>query len=51
MQLECIARVLVEDEVIQLTYAQWAAEIAQDADASAAVMADDYTEFNAHGET
>jgi len=51
MQPECIARFLVEDEVIQLTYAQWAAEIAQDADGSAAVMADDYTEFIADGET
>jgi ketosteroid isomerase-like protein len=44
--LPAISNAGVADEVIQLTYAQWAAEIAQDADASAAVMADDYTEFN-----
>jgi ketosteroid isomerase-like protein len=35
------------EEVIEVTYAQWAAEIAKDADAAAAIMADDYTEFNA----
>lgn len=35
-----------EEEVIKVTYAQWAAEIANDADASAAILADDYTEFN-----
>jgi len=45
--LPAISNAGVADEVIQLTYAQWAAEIAKDADASAAIMADDYTEFNA----
>ena len=35
-----------EEEVIKATYAQWAAEIANDSEASAAIMADDYTEFN-----
>lgn len=34
------------EEVIKVTYAQWAAEIANDLEASAAIMADDYTEFN-----
>jgi len=29
-----------------VTYAQWAAQIAGDSDGAAAVMADDYTEFN-----
>jgi len=45
--LPAISNAGVADEVIQLTYAQWAADIAKDADASAAVMANDYTEFNA----
>lgn len=36
----------VADEVIKLTYEQWAAEIADDLEASSAIMADDYTEFN-----
>ena len=45
--LPAIANAGVADEVIALTYAQWAAEIANDADGSAAIMADDYTEFNA----
>jgi ketosteroid isomerase-like protein len=34
------------DEVIKLTYDQWAAEAAGDQEASAAILADDYTEFN-----
>jgi len=37
-----------EEEVIKVTYAQWAAEIAKDADGSAAILADDYTEFNSN---
>jgi ketosteroid isomerase-like protein len=45
--LPAVAGAGTEEEVIRVTYAQWAAEIAQDADASAAIMADDYTEFNA----
>jgi len=35
-----------EEEVVKVTYAQWAAQIAGDSDGAAAVMADDYTEFN-----
>ncbi len=45
--LPAVAGAGTEEEVIKLTYAQWAAEIAKDADGSAAIMADDYTEFNA----
>jgi ketosteroid isomerase-like protein len=45
--LPAISGAGTEEEVIKVTYAQWAAEIAKDADASAAIMADDYTEFNA----
>jgi ketosteroid isomerase-like protein len=37
----------VEEEVIAMTKAQWAAEIAGDSEGSNAIMADDYTEFNA----
>lgn len=44
--LPAIAGAGVADEVIKVTYAQWAAEIAKDAEGSAAIMADDYTEFN-----
>ena len=44
--LPAVAGAGTEDEVITVTYAQWAAEIAKDTDASAAIMADDYTEFN-----
>ena len=49
LALLCLPAVAIagtEEEVIKVTYAQWAAEIAKDADASAAIMADDYTEFN-----
>jgi ketosteroid isomerase-like protein len=46
--LPAVAGAGTEEEVIKVTYAQWAAEIAKDADASAAIMADDYTEFNAN---
>jgi len=35
-----------EEEVIKVTYAQWAAEIANDSEKAAAILADDYTEFN-----
>ena len=45
--LPAISGAGTEEEVIKLTYAQWAAEIAKDADASSAIMATDYTEFNA----
>lgn len=44
--LAAVAAAGTEEEVIKLTYAQWAAEIANDAEASAAILADDYTEFN-----
>ena len=47
--LLCVAAVAAagtEEEVIALTRAQWAAEVAQDAESSAAILADDYTEFN-----
>ena len=44
--LPAIAYAGTAEEVIKVTYAQWAAEIAKDAEASAAVLADDYTEFN-----
>ena len=37
-----------EEEVIALTRAQWAAEVAEDPEASAAILADDYTEFNSN---
>jgi len=36
----------VAKEIIALTRAQWAAEVAKDYDKSNAVMADEYTEFN-----
>ncbi len=45
--LPAVAGAGTAEEVIKVTYAQWAAEIAKDAEGSAAVMADDYTEFNA----
>ena len=45
--LPAVAGAGTEEEVIKITYAQWAAEIAEDADASTSIMADDYTEFNA----
>ena len=44
--LPALANAGTEEEVIAVTYAQWAAEIANDADGSVAIMADDYTEFN-----
>jgi ketosteroid isomerase-like protein len=44
--LPALANAGTEEEVIAVTYAQWAAEIANDAEGSAAIMADDYTEFN-----
>ena len=43
--LPALANAGAEEEVIAVTYAQWAAEIANDADGSVAIMADDYTEF------
>ena len=46
--LPTVAGAGTEEEVIKLTYAQWAAEIAHDSEASAAIMADDYTEFNSN---
>jgi len=44
--LPAVAGAGTKEEVIKITYAQWAAEIANDPEASAAIMADDYTEFN-----
>jgi ketosteroid isomerase-like protein len=44
--LPALANAGTEEEVIAVTYAQWAAEIANDADGSVAIMADEYTEFN-----
>jgi ketosteroid isomerase-like protein len=44
--LPALANAGTEEEVIAVTYALWAAEIANDADGSVAIMADDYTEFN-----
>ena len=44
--LAAVAIAGTEEEVIKLTYQQWAAEIANDPAASAAILADDYTEFN-----
>jgi ketosteroid isomerase-like protein len=49
LALVCAAAVAnagTEEEVIKATYAQWAAEVAGDLEASAAILADDYTEFN-----
>jgi len=34
------------EEVIKLTYAQWAAEIAGDDETAGSILADNYTEFN-----
>jgi ketosteroid isomerase-like protein len=45
--LPAVAGAGTAEEVIKVTYAQWAAEIANDTEASSAIMADDYTEFNA----
>jgi ketosteroid isomerase-like protein len=36
----------VADEVIAVTYAQWAADMANDTAKATEIMADDYTEFN-----
>jgi len=44
--LPAVANAGTEEEVIKVTYAQWAAEIANDSEKSAAILADDYTEFN-----
>jgi ketosteroid isomerase-like protein len=47
--LLCVAAVAAagtEEEVIKVTYGQWAAEIAGDAEKAASIQADDYTEFN-----
>ena len=35
------------EEIIKLTRAQWAAEVAKDQSKSDSILADDYTEFNA----
>jgi ketosteroid isomerase-like protein len=37
----------VEEDIIALAKAQWAADMAKDADGMMATVADDYTEFNA----
>jgi len=44
--LPAVAGAGTEEEVIKLTYGQWAAEIAGDSEGAAAILADDYTEFN-----
>ena len=44
--LPALANAGTEEEVIKVTYAQWAAEIAGDSEKSASILADDYTEFN-----
>jgi len=44
--LPVVAGAGTEEEVIQLTYAQWNAEIAGDSDGANAILADDYTEFS-----
>ena len=44
--LPAVANAGVEDEIIALTYAQWAADKANDTAKSMAILADDYTEFN-----
>jgi ketosteroid isomerase-like protein len=44
--LPALAAADTADEVIELTYQQWAAEIAGDMEASAEILADGYTEFN-----
>lgn len=46
LALPSAANAGTKEEVIKVTYSQWAAEIANDADGSAAILADDYTEFN-----
>jgi ketosteroid isomerase-like protein len=46
--LPAIAGAGTEEEVIALTRAQWAAEVAENAEGSAAILADDYTEFNSN---
>ena len=49
LALLCLPAVAVagpEEEVIEVTYFQWNAEIAGDSDKAASVLADDYTEFN-----
>ena len=38
----------VADEVIAVTYAQWAADMANDTAKATEIMADDYTEFNSN---
>jgi ketosteroid isomerase-like protein len=44
--LPAVANAGTEEEVIKVTYAQWAAEIAGDTEKAASILADDYTEFN-----
>jgi len=46
--LPALANAGTEEEVIKATYAQWAAEIAKDDAGSAAILADEYTEFNSN---
>ena len=46
--LPAVAGAGTEEEIIALTRAQWAAEVAEDAEGSASILADDYTEFNAN---
>jgi len=44
--LPAVAGAGTEEEVIKVTYAQWAAEIANDSEKASSIMADEYTEFN-----
>ena len=44
--LPAVASAGTEEEVIAATYAHWAANIAQDSEKAAAILADDYTQFN-----
>ena len=46
--LPAVANAGVEEEVIAVTYAHWAANIAQDSEKAAAFLAEDHTQFNAN---
>ena len=43
---EPVANPQAAEEVIAITKAQWAADMAKDVDAAVAILADEYTEFN-----
>jgi ketosteroid isomerase-like protein len=42
-----LAEAGVEEDVIAMTYTQWKADMAKDTEGAMAIVADDYTEFNA----